>query len=214
MPGSHTMGGVKPGLAAIQEDIKNSFLTIGNKIDSVSGEYAMGGVATQNPPMKNVTAFSAYTGSSADYSTSVSGSITVYINDEGDTVSLSGSDFDSEIANLYRAIMKLSDSTTGADAASDQASAYAADAQKALVSKYYQKLSELNKVEDQEEELSNSIVRLSIEKKNESGKLPGRRKRDEYEENSKNLYIFSATFFILSGLCLPGLTVICALLPN
>lgn len=157
MPGSYTMGGVKPGLAAIQEDIKNSFHSIGNKVDSVSGEYAMGGVATQSPPMKNVTAFSAYTGSSADYSTSVSGSITVYINDEGDTVSLSGSDFDSEIASLYCAIIKLSDSATGADAASDQASAYAADAQKALMSKYYQKLSELNKVEDQDEELSNSI---------------------------------------------------------
>ena len=57
MPGSYTMGGVKPGLAAIQADIKNSFQSIGNRINSVSGEYAMGGVATQNQPMKNVTAF-------------------------------------------------------------------------------------------------------------------------------------------------------------
>ena len=157
MPGSHTMGGVKPGLAAIQADIKNSFQSIGNKINSVSGEYAMGGVATQNQPMKNVTAFAAYSGSPADYSTPVSGSITVYINDEGDTVSLSGNDFDAEIATLYQAIMKLGDSTTGTDAASDQASAYAVDAQKALLSKYYQKLSELEKVEEQDEELSNSI---------------------------------------------------------
>lgn len=158
MPGIYTMGDIKPGLAAIQEEIKTAFHDIGNRINSISGEYAMGAVATQNPPMKNITSFAAYTGSSSDYSIPVSGSITVYINDEGDTVSLSGSDFDTEIATLYRAIAQLETSTTGADAASDQASAYAADAQKALLSKYYEKLEDLNRVEGQDEELSNAIT--------------------------------------------------------
>lgn len=157
MPGSYTMGDIKPGLAVTQEDIKNSFKTIGNVINSISEEYAMGGVATQNPPMKNATTFAAYSGSPTDYSIPVPGSVTVYINDEGDTVSLSGNDFDAEINALYKAIVKLGESTTGADAASDQASSLAADAQKALLSKYYQKLEDINRVENQEEELSNAI---------------------------------------------------------
>ncbi len=157
MPGSYTMGDTRPGLAATQDDIKNLFQNIGNSINSISDEYAMGGIATQNPPMKNATTFAAYNASPTAYSTPVSGSITVYINDEGDTVSLSGSDFDAEVGALYQAIMKLGESTSGADSASDQASALAANAQKALLSKYYNKLDEINKVENQDEELSNAI---------------------------------------------------------
>lgn len=157
IPGSYTVGGTRPGLAAIQEEIKCAFQDIGNNINSISGEYAMGGVATQNPPMKNVTTFAAYSGSPTDYSIPVPGSITVFINDEGDTVSLSGSDFEAEVGALYQAIMKLGESVTGADSASDQASALAANAQKALLSKYYDKLEEINRVESQDEELSSAI---------------------------------------------------------
>lgn len=166
MPGSYTMGDTRPGLASIQEEIKNSFQTIGNAMNSISSEYAMGGVATQNPPMKNATTFAAYSGSPTDYSIPVAGSITVYINDEGDTVSLSGSDFDKEVGALYQAIMKLEESVTGADAAADQASTLAANAQKALLSKYYDKLEEINTVEGQEEELSNAIQEAMELRKN------------------------------------------------
>ncbi len=157
MPGSYTMGDVKPDLAATQNDVKNSFYNIGNRIDLVSGEYAMGGVAAQNPPINAVTTFIPYTGSPTDYSNPVPGSVTVYINDDGVTTCLSGNDFESEITSLYRAIMELSASTTGSDAASDQASAYAASAQKSLLSRYYEKLAELNTVMEQDEELSGLI---------------------------------------------------------
>jgi len=157
MPGNYTMGGTRPGLEAIKSDIENCFLDIGNSINSTSGEYAMGGVATQNPPMKNSTTFAAYSGQATDYSNPVPGSIKIYINDEGDTVCLSGSNFDKEVADLYRAIVQLETSTTGTDAASDQASALAANAQKALLSKYYDKLADINRVEEQDEDLSNAI---------------------------------------------------------
>lgn len=156
-PGSYTMGGTRPGLEVLKKDLKDSFQEIGNITNAISGEYAMGAVATQNLPMKNATTFSAYGGSPTDYSVPVPGSVTVYINDEGDTVSLSGSDFDAEVQALYQALMKLDESTTGADAASEQASALAASAQKALLTKYYDKLADIQRVEEQDDELSNAI---------------------------------------------------------
>ncbi len=156
-PGSYTMGGTRPGLDAIKESIKSSFHDIGIISNAISGEYAMGGVATQNPPMKNATTFAAYSGSPVDYSAPVSGSITVYINDEGDTVSLSGNDFDAEVQALFEAIMKLDSSATGADEASEQASALATAAQKALLTKYHDKLADIQRVEDQDDELLTNI---------------------------------------------------------
>lgn len=156
-PGSYTMGSTRPGLDSLKADLKNSFQEIGNTINAISSEYVMGAVATQNLPMKNSTTFAAYSGSPTDYSVPVSGSVTAYINDEGDTVSLSGSDFDEEIQALYQAIIKLDESTTGADEASDQASALAANAQKTLLTKYYNKLADIQRVAEQDDELTNAI---------------------------------------------------------
>ncbi len=164
MPGSYTLGGIKPGLASAQQNFKDKFHSIGNRVDPLSGEYAMGGVATQNTPIAST--FTADTGSATDYSIPVSGSITVYINDMGDTVTMSGNDFDAEIASLYHAICTLGTSATGSDTAAEQASTFAADAHKALLSKYYQKLDQLNGVTEQDDELSELIsqaVRLREE---------------------------------------------------
>lgn len=155
MPGRYTMGGVKPGLAATQQSFKDKFTSIGNRMDPISGEYAMGGIATQNAPISST--FTSDTGSATDYSNPVSGSITVYINDMGDTVTMTGNDFDTEVSSLYHAIYTLSTSVTGSDASSDQASALASDAHKALLSRYYQKLDQLNSVIEQDEELSGLI---------------------------------------------------------
>lgn len=156
-PGSYTIGEIRPGLVAIKEEILRDFENIGNMVNSISGEYAMGAVATQNPPIKNTTAFAAYSGSATDYSIPISGSVAVYINDEGDSICLSGNDFESEIQSLYQAITKINESVTGTDTASDQASALAANAQKALLEKYYSKLADIQKVTTQDEELSNAI---------------------------------------------------------
>ena len=155
MPGRYNMGGNRPGLAAMQQAFKDRFQSIGNRIDPLSGEYAMGGVATQNTPIAST--FTSDTSSASDYSNPVRGSITVYINDMGDTVTMSGNDFDSEITSLYHAIYTLSTSVTGSDAASNQASTLASDVGKALLPKYYQKLDQLNLVMDQDEELSGLI---------------------------------------------------------
>jgi hypothetical protein len=155
MPGRYTLGGAKPGLAATLQSFKDRFTSIGNRVDPISGEYAMGGIATQNAPISST--FTSYTGSATDYSNPVSGSITVYINDMGDTVTMTGNDFDAEVSSLYHAIYILSTSTTGSDASSDQASSLASDAHKAFLSRYYQKLDQLNSVIEQDEELSELI---------------------------------------------------------
>lgn len=155
MPGHYTLGGIRPGLAIAQQTFKDRFQSIGNRVDPLSGEYAMGGIATQNTPIAST--FTTDTGLATDYSTPVSGSISVYINDMGDTVTMSGNDFDSEIASLYHAIYTLGTSTTGTDTAAEQASTFASNAHKTILSKYYQKLDQLNVVQEQDEELSELI---------------------------------------------------------
>ena len=180
MPGSYTLGGVKPGFEASQQAFKNRFQSIGNRIDSISGEYAMGGVATQNKPIRDVATFVAYTdaynintvpvagltGTPADYGNPVNGKITVYINDSGDTVSLSGNDFDAEIGELYKALMQLNFSQTGCDAAADAASATAANAHQSLLTKYYQKLEQLKAVNNEDEQLA-GLIQKAIELREE-----------------------------------------------
>ena len=164
MPGRYTLGGVKPGFAASLQNLKDKFHSIGNRIDSVSQEYAMGGVATQIPP---INAVGTFTGSVAsDYSTPVNGAITAYINDAGDTISLSGNDFDTEVAQLYQAIMQLDASADGCDASADAASATAATAHQSLLTKYYQKLDQINVVNNEDEKLS-SLIQRAIELKEE-----------------------------------------------
>ncbi len=166
MPGSYTLGGVKPGLASTQQNYIDKFFSIGNKIDPVSGEYAMGGIATQNSPIvsfpsptngNGLAEISGIVHGPKEYSTPVSGAITIYINDAGDTISFTGNDFSAEVADLYSAIFQLCNSTTGADPASDQASATAGKAYKSLLSTYYQQLAQLNTVMEYDEELSDLI---------------------------------------------------------
>lgn len=170
MPGRYTMGGVRPGLVATQQNAIDRFIRIGNRVDFVSGEYALGGIATQNAPIKAQADWNGLTAPgtggggavgggqvATDYSNPVAGSITVYINDMGDTISLSGNDFDTEIVGVFTTILQLCNSANGSDAASEEASVSASDAHKALLAKYYQKLDQLNAIMAQDDELSVAI---------------------------------------------------------